>query len=113
VPLFNNGQKVYLKEDNNVSQIVDDNTKDWSLWELPNDAAEKAAIEAAKPNSIVLKIEGKNITFPKDALEVDHESWNDSTTYTLKFHYSLKGNVLKKYNYDLRQWEIVNQFSNL
>jgi hypothetical protein len=33
-PLFAKGQKVYLKEDNNVSQVVDDNTKDWSLWEL-------------------------------------------------------------------------------
>ena len=31
--LFANGERVYLKEDNNVSQVVDDNTKDWSLWE--------------------------------------------------------------------------------
>ena len=30
---FNNNERVYLKEDNNVSQVVDDNTKDWSLWE--------------------------------------------------------------------------------
>ena len=30
---FTKGEKVYLKEDNNVSQVVDDNTKDWRLWE--------------------------------------------------------------------------------
>jgi ribosomal protein L24 len=36
-PKFNNGQRVVLKADNNVGQTVDDNTKDWSAWELPSE----------------------------------------------------------------------------
>jgi hypothetical protein len=51
-PLFAKGQKVYLKEDNNVSQVVDDNTKDWSLWELlpKQETLEEVAANLADPN---------------------------------------------------------------
>ena len=48
-PLFANGEIVYLKKDNNISQVVDNNTKDWSLWEsLPKQELN----QTKKPNTM-------------------------------------------------------------
>ena len=55
---FNNNERVYLKEDNNVSQIVDDNNKDWSLWERLNrqETVEEAAERLFTPSYTNYKV---------------------------------------------------------
>ena len=70
-PLFANGQRVYLKEDNNVSQVVDDNTKDWSLWELLPKQEKLTYTEAVKKEERIFN----SIMMKQETLEEAKENW--------------------------------------
>lgn len=69
---FKKGQKVYLREDTNVSQIVDDPEKDWSLWQTDNNNTQVAD----KDNGITEELRTKGTW----------EVWESSTKDKYRHH---------------------------